>query len=189
MREALGVRALAGLLLIGLTAPAALAADVTSLGPGRWSGGAGVGFWVNTPDGVEFGLEGHVDYFGTRRSSVGLLAQYAGAGNDHIFGVSVQAKYWWAISGLRRPATLAVQGGIGLVRADIEDADTGAAVVDTSFLIPVGIALDYAVTRSVAVTVAVLLNLTALGERVRVGGREVDLRTDAMPALYLGVRF
>ena len=189
MREALGVRALAGLLLIGLTAPAALAADVTSLGPGRWSGGAGVGFWVNTPDGVEFGLEGHIDYFGTRRSSVGLLAQYAGAGNDQIFGVSVQAKYWWAISGLRHPATLAVQGGIGFVRADIEDADTGAAVVDTSFLIPVGIALDCAVTPSVAVTVAVLLNLTALGERVRVGGREVDLRTDAMPALYLGVRF
>ncbi|MGH7357686.1 MAG: hypothetical protein ACREJR_02610, partial [Candidatus Rokuibacteriota bacterium] len=132
---------------------------------------------------------GHADYFWTRRFSMGPLAQYAGAGNDHIFGLSVQAKYWWAISGLRRPATLALQGGIGFVRADIQDADSGAADVSSSFLIPVGIALDYAVTRNVAVTVALLLNLTSLGERVRAGGREVDLRTDAMPAVYLGLRF
>ena len=190
MRRTFGLLTPAAIALIGLIATSAPArADVGGLTPHRWSGGAGVGFWVNTPDGVEFGLEGHADYFWTRHFSVGPLAQYAGAGNDLMFGMSVQAKHWWVIPGTRRPATLAVQGGLGFVWADIEDADTGAAVADTSFLIPVGVTLDWAVTRGVAVTVAVLLNLTALGERVRVGGREVDLRTDAMPALYLGVRF
>lgn len=187
MRRTLGALTLALMPLLSTAIPAR--ADVTDLTSGRWSGGAGVGFWLNTPDGVEFALEGHADYFWTRRFSMGPLAQYAGAGNDHIFGLSVQAKYWWAISGLRRPATLALQGGIGFVRADIQDADSGAADVSSSFLIPVGIALDYAVTRNVAVTVALLLNLTSLGERVRAGGREVDLRTDAMPAVYLGLRF
>jgi hypothetical protein len=190
LRRAFGVLTRAVMLLVGLTATSQPAgADATDPTPGRWSGGAGVGFWVNTPDGVEFGLEGHADYFWTRHVSVGPLAQYAGAGNDRIFGLSVQAKRWWVVPNTRRPARVAVQGGIGFVRADIEDADTGAADVSGSFLVPVGIALDYAVTRNVAVTVALLLNLTSLGERVRVGGREVDLRTDAMPALYLGVRF
>jgi len=190
VRRALGVLALALVPLIGLIAMPILArADVTDLTPGRWSAGAGVGFWANTPDGVEFGLEGHAEYFWTRTFSVGPLAQYAGAGNDQLVGVSVQAKRWWVIPGTRRPVRLAVQGGLGYLWADIEDADTGAAVTDSSFLIPLGIALDYAVSRRVAVTVEVLVNLTSLGEKVRVGDREVDLRTNVMPALYLGVRF
>jgi hypothetical protein len=45
------------------------------------------------------------------------------------------------------------------------------------------------VTRTVAVTVDFVLNLTSLGEDARVGGREVDLHTNVMPGLYLGVRF
>jgi hypothetical protein len=45
------------------------------------------------------------------------------------------------------------------------------------------------VTRTVAVTVDFVLNLTSLGENARVGGREVDLHTNVMPGLYLGVRF
>jgi hypothetical protein len=53
----------------------------------------------------------------------------------------------------------------------------------------VGVGLDYALTRKVAVTVEVLVNLTSLGESVRAGGRAVDLHTNVMPALYLGVRF
>jgi hypothetical protein len=187
-RGAAGVRqALAVLTLAAM--PVVAEADVSDLAAGRWSGGAGVGFWANTPDGVEFGFEGHAEYFWTRTFSVGPLAQYAGAGNDHLVGVSVQAKHWWVIPGTRRPTRLAVQGGLGYLWGDIEDADTGAAVTDSSFLIPLGIALEYAVSRRVAATVAVLVNLAALGEKVRVGDREVDLRANVMPALYLGVRF
>src|SRR5678815_4040065 len=71
-------------------------AEVNDLRPGQWSGGGGIGFLGNTPDGAaEFAFKGHVDYFFTRTVSVGPLAQYAGAGNDFLFGLSAQAKYWW----------------------------------------------------------------------------------------------
>ena len=105
-----------------------------------------------------------------------------------MVGVSVQAKYWWSIwaSGKLK---LVVQGGIGGVWADIDDTDTGASGSFTSFLIPLGVGLDYAVTTRVALTADILVNFTSLGEQVRAGGREVDLHTNVMPGLFLGVRF
>jgi len=173
-----------------LVVPGLADADVNDLRHGRWSGGTGVGFLGNTPDGVEFALNGHVDYFFTPNVSVGPLAQYAGTGNDIIFGLSAQAKYWWGIPSGRNLAKLVVQGGIGFVRAGIKDNDSGApADTYTSFLIPVGIGLDYTVTKHVAVTADFLVNFTSLGETVHVGGRDVNLHTNVMPGLYLGMRF
>jgi hypothetical protein len=191
MRLAPGFLALSVLFLVGMTGLSGLAcADVDVLRPGQWSGGAGVGFLANTPDGVaEFGLKGHADYFWTPNLSVGPLAQYAGVGNDFMFGLSAQAKYWWDIPGTGRLAKLVVQGGIGFVRAGIEDSDSGVTDTYGSFLIPVGIGVDYALTRQIALTAEVLVNFTSLGENVRVGGRDVDLHTNVMPGLYLGVRF
>ncbi len=166
-------------------------AEVNELRPGEWSGGGGVGFLSMTPDGVaEFAFNGHADYFIGRRLSVGPLAQYAGVGNDVLFGVSAQAKVWWDLPGRRNQARLVVQGGIGFVRAGIKDSD-GSGTADTygSFLIPIGVGLDYAVNRRVAVTADVLVNVTSLGDTVHAGGREFDLHTNVMPGLYLGVRF
>jgi hypothetical protein len=185
-------RALAVLLLAPVGPAATLVpanADVADLRPGGWSGGLGVGFWANTPDGVELAIKGQAEYFWARTFSTGLLTQYAGAGNDLIFGLSAQAKYWWLIPGIRRPTRLAVLAGIGYAWADIEDSDTGAVDRFASFLVPVGIALDHAVTRNVAVTLEVLVNFTSLGDTVRAGARDVDLHTNVIPALYLGVRF
>ena len=180
-------------LALGLLATIAVAslahADVSDLEPGRWSGGTGVGFLTDTPDGVEFAASGHVDYFLTRSVSVGALGQFAGGGNDSIFGVSAQVKYWWDIPGTRNRGKLVVQGGIGFVGADIEDDDSGVADTYGSFLIPVGVGLDYAVARKVAVTATFLLNFTSLGDTVRAQDREIDLHTILMPGFYLGVRF
>jgi len=185
----LGLRTLSVLSLVGMTVAGLAHADVNDLKPGQWSGGAGVGFLADTPDGaIEFALKGHADYFLTQRISVGPLAQYAGASNDFLFGLSAQAKYWWDLLGSRN-AKLVVQGGIGFVRAGIKDTDSGVANTYTSFLIPLGVGLDYTVTKQVAVTADFLLNFTSLGDHVRVGGREVDLHTNVMPGLYFGVRF
>lgn len=179
-----------GSLLIGLTTAAPAETDVTTLNPGRWSGGAGLGFMANTPDGPEFGMKGHADYFVMHRFSLGGLAQYAGVGNDFLFGLSAQAKYWWDIPGTEHLAKLVLQGGLGFVRAGIKDDDNGvAANTYGSFLIPLGVGVDYAVTPRLAVTADFLLNLTSLGDNVRVGGGTVDLHTNVMPACYLGVRF
>jgi Outer membrane protein beta-barrel domain len=181
---------LAAWAFVGLIGPDLACAEVYDLKPGVWSGGAAVGFLSNTPDGAaEFALKGHADYFLLPRLSVGPLAQYAGAGNDFIFGLSAQAKYWWDIPGTRNPVRIVIQGGLGFVRAGIKDSDSGVADTFTSFLIPVGVGLDYALTRQIAVTADLLLNFTSLGDEFRVEGREVDLHTNIMPGFFLGVRF
>jgi hypothetical protein len=183
------VSRLAALALGLLTLSAGLAhADVEDLRPGGWSGGAGLGFLTGTPDGVEFAVKGHVDHFLTRSLSVGLLGQLAGGGNDTLIGVSAQVKYWWDLPGTRR-GKLVLQGGLGFVGADIDDTDSGVADTYASFLVPVGVGVEYAVTRRVAVTAEFFLNFTDLGETVRVQGRAIDLQTYLMPGFYLGVRF
>lgn len=130
----------------------------------------------------------HADYFVAPRLSVGPLVQYGGVGNDVVAGLSIQARYWWSIlaSGTVK---VVVQGGIGAILADIEDADTGAAVTDASFVIPLGIGLDYAVSQRVTLTADFILSVTSLGDHVSAGGRTVDLHTNVIPALFLGVRF
>lgn len=185
-RRVLFMLSLAGIIVSGLAY-----ADVNDLRPGQWSGGTGVGFLGSTPDGAaEFAFNGHADYFVTHNFSVGPLAQYAGAGNDFLFGLTAQAKFWWDIPGSRSLAKLVVQGGIGFVRAGIKASELGGAA-DTyaSFLIPVGVGVDYAAAKRVALTADFLLNFTSLGETVRAGGREFDFHTNVMPGLYLGVRF
>jgi hypothetical protein len=185
----LGLLTLSVLSFAAITVPGLADADVHNLRPGQWSGGGGPGFLTNTPDGVEFALKGHVDYVPIRRFSVGLLGQATLGGNDHVFGLSAQAKYWWDISGTRQVAKVVVQGGIGFVGAIIDDTDSGVSDTYTSFLIPVGIGLEYTATKQIAVTAEFLLNFTSLGENVRAGDREVDLHTHVMPGFYLGVRF
>jgi hypothetical protein len=181
-------RLLTALSLAALATAGVAHADVRDSRPGRWSGGAGVGFLANSPDGPEPGLAGHAQYFVTERLSVGPLIQYAGAGNDVIVGVSIQVRYSWSILASGR-AKLVLQGGVGFVHALIEDADSGAEETDSSFVVPVGIGLDYAATDRIAVTADLILNVTSLGGDVPVGDREVDLHTNFMPGFYLGVRF
>jgi hypothetical protein len=184
----LGLLTLSVLSLAGIIAPGLADADVNDLRPGPWSGGVGTGFLANTPDGVEFALKGHVDYFLIRGFSVGLLGQATLGGNDHVFGLSAQAKYWWDIPGWCHVVKVVIQGGIGFVGATIDDTDSGVSVTDTSFVIPVGIGLESTVTKQINATAELLLNFTSLGDNVRAGGREVDLHTHVMPGFYLGVR-
>ena len=179
-----------GWVLVGLTMATRADAQVKELISDRWSGGFGMGFVGSTPDGVaEFAFNGHADYFVAERFSIGPLAQYAGVGNDFLFGLSAQARYWWDIPGTDHVAKLVLQGGLGFVRAGIKDTDSGIANTYGSFLIPIGVGIDYAVTERLAITADFLLNFTSLGETVRAGGREFDLHTNVMPALYLGIRF
>ncbi len=186
---ALGLLTLSVLSLAGITVPALADADVNDRRRGQWSGAVGAGFLTNTPDGVEFALKGHADYFLIRGFSVGLLGQSTLGGNDHVFGLSAQAKYWWDISGTRNLVKVVAQGGIGFVGANIDDTDSGISDTYTSFLIPIGLGLEYTVTNQIAVTAEFLLNFTSLGANVRAGGRDFDLHTNVMPGFYLGMRF
>ncbi|MBX3335355.1 MAG: hypothetical protein KF876_14610 [Nitrospira sp.] len=156
---------------------------------GRWSGGTGIGFLGGTPDGVEFALNGHLNYFISEDISIGPLVQYAGAGDDFLFGLTVQGKYWWAIPDTNNQTKLVLQGGIGFARAGVREPEIGFGDTYGSFLIPLGIGVDHAVNEQVSLTADFLLNITALGQNVRVAGQEVDFHTNVMPGLYFGVRF
>lgn len=156
---------------------------------GRWSGGTGIGFLGGTPDGVEFALNGHLNYFVSEDISIGPLVQYAGAGDDFLFGLTVQGKYWWAIPDTNNQTKLVLQGGIGFARAGVREPEIGFGDTYGSFLIPLGIGVDHAVNEQVSLTADFLLNITALGQNVRVAGQEVDFHTNVMPGLYFGVRF
>jgi hypothetical protein len=181
--------AVCGWSLLARSLPAGADTNGDHLRAGQWSGGAGMGFLGNTPDGVlEFAFNGHADYFIAERISIGPLAQYAGVGNDFLFGLSAQAKYWWDIPGTNA-TRLVIQGGAGFIRAGIKDTDSGIANTYGSFLIPIGIGIDHAISERLSLTADLFINLTSLGETVRAGGREFDLHTNVMPAFYLGIRF
>jgi hypothetical protein len=60
-------------------------------------------------------------------------------------GLSAQAKYWLEVPNTESRLKLTVQAGIGFVHADF-------LLGDTSWLIPLGIGMDYALTDKIKLT-------------------------------------
>ena len=149
--------------------------SITNPVPGQWSPGAGIGFLGATPSGTAFALNGNADYFLHRYFSVGPLMQVAFTGALTQVGLSGQAKYWFDIPDTANRAKLVFQGGFGFIHADRLDSDT-------SWLIPLGVGLDYAMTQKLALTATFLLNFTDLDT-----GHGKDAHV--MPGLTFGVRF
>lgn len=142
---------------------------------GAWSGGGAIGFLANTPDDTAFAFNLHADRFFTREFSVGPLLQLGFTGNMNQVGFSGQAKYWINIPDTDHRAKVVLQGGLGLVHADfLRD--------DTSWLIPIGVGLDYAVNRTISLTTNFLINFTDLDTGVGTGA-------NVMPGLTFGIRF
>lgn len=155
-------------------------ADVGSSGAaepraGAWSGGVAIGFLGYTPDGTAFATNVHADYFLNRQISVGPLAQLAVTGDLFQIGVSGQGKYWVDLPGLDPRLKLNLQGGLGFLHADLHTSDT-------SFLIPLGVGLDFALNEQVGLTSTFLLNFTDVNT-----GRRTD--ANVMPGLTFGIRF
>ncbi len=150
-------------------------AQAAELRAGAWTAGAGLGFLRETPDGTAFALNGYVERFLADRLSVGPLLQLGFTGDSSQVGLSGQVKYWLDLPDTDRRLKLAVQGGIGFVHNSFRDEDT-------SWLIPLGVGVDYAWTNALSLTGTFLLNLTDLDT-----GRGRD--ADVMPGLTFGVRF
>jgi len=142
---------------------------------GAWSGGAAVGFLGNTPDGTAFATNLHADYFMNNQFSVGPLGQLALTGDLFQIGFSGQVKYWWEVAGIDPRLKANLQAGLGFVHANYLTSDT-------SFLIPLGVGLDYALNQKVSLISTFLLNLTDLDT-----GNGND--TNVMPGLTFGVRY
>jgi hypothetical protein len=158
------------LLMVGGLSGRALAADPQV---GNWTGGAAIGMIGNTPDGTALGLNFNAERFMDQHVSLGPLVQLGFTGDLTQVGVSGQAKYWIDLPDPQ--LKLNFQGGIGFVHADMRGAS------DTSFLVPIGVGLDYKVSDTFAVTSNFMLNFTDLS----VAGH----RTTVMPAFTVGFRF
>ena len=120
-------------------------------------------------------MNSNADGFLTRNVSLGPLLQLAFTGDMTQVGFSGQAKYWIAIPDTGNRAKLVLQAGLGFVHADFLRSDT-------SWLIPLGVGLDYAVHRSLSLTTTFLLNFTDLDTGP-------GTHTNVMPGLTFGVRF
>jgi hypothetical protein len=142
---------------------------------GLWSAGAGVGVLGDIPGGVGkpsdtgFALNLYADRFIDSVVSIGPLLQVA---DFSQVAFSLQPKYWLDVSLGNPGAKMNFQGGLGFLHAEGE----------TSYVIPVGIGIDYPMTRNFSFTMTVLLNFTGIDAGL---GSGVHL----MPGLTLGVRF
>lgn len=171
LRMALAFTCLTGALLT-LTPAISHASDLRQ---GSWTGGGGIGFLGNTPDSTAFALNFNADYFFAAQLSVGPLVQFAFTGDLFQMGASGQGKYWFTLPGADNRLKLNIQGGIGVLYADRFKSDT-------SWLIPIGVGLDYALNNNLALTATFLLNFTDVNT-----GRGSD--ASVMPGLNFGVRF
>jgi len=142
---------------------------------GAWSGGAAVGFLGNTPDGTAFATNLHADYFLDNRLSVGPLGQLALTGDLFQIGLSGQGKYWIDLAHVDQRLKANVQLGLGFLHANYLNSDT-------SFLLPLGVGLDYAVTQQVSLISTFLLNFTDIDT-----GNGND--SNVMPGLTFGIRY
>jgi hypothetical protein len=142
---------------------------------GAWSGGGAVGFLGNTPDGTAFATNLNADYFVTPQLSLGPLAQIAATGDLFQFGLSGQAKLWFDLPDFDKRLKLNLQGGIGFLHSDLFSSDD-------SWLIPIGVGVDYALNEKLSLTSTFLLNFTDIHTA---GGNNAHV----MPGLTFGVRF
>ncbi len=145
-----------------------------------WSAGATMGFLANTPDDTAFALNFNAEAKIAPKFSIGPLLQLGFTDDLALVGLSGQGKYAIGIPDLGERFKVILQGGIGFVHADKGPSDT-------SFLIPLGVGVDYQINPDLAFKSDFLLNFTDLD--IRRGRGRGDDDTNVMPSLTFGVRF
>ena len=143
-----------------------------------WNVGGTMGFLANTPDDTAFALNFNADANLNRHVAVGPLLQLGFTDDLALVGLSGQGKYAIPLSHLNDRLKLILQGGIGFVHADRGPSDT-------SFLIPLGIGVDYQMNSQLAFKSDLILNFTDLD----LGRGRGNDDTNFMPGLTFGVRF
>ena len=136
---------------------------------GLWSAGAGMGVLGDTTDGTAFAVNLYAERFLDSTVSIGPLLQLA---NFKQVALSLQPKYWIDVNLPNPDAKMNFQAGLGFIHGS----------GDTSYVIPLGIGVDYPINRTYSFTMNLLLNFTGID-----GGLGSGIHL--MPGLNLGVRF
>jgi len=178
MRERLWVGLLTGVLV--LTATGSVFAQEISP-PERMRNfklGTDIGFAGGTIDGTAFAVGINGDYEVVPHVSIGPLIQLALTDNLFQIGVSAQVKLTLDIPNVPdlKPH---LQAGIGFVHADLDIGPNSAD--DTSWLIPIGMGLDYRAMKNLYFSTTLLFNWTDLN----IGNKSDDLHVN----WFVGLRF
>lgn len=144
-------------LLLGATAEAQeVPASVSRAG--RFVFGAGLGLQADTLDDTAFAVGAGGDYFFTNNFSLGPLLQFGLTSDLFQLGLTAQAKYTFDLPQV--PALKPhVEGGIGFLYADLDRPGTGKKD-DTSFLIPLGVGVEYRLSPRISLDTTAFFNFT-----------------------------
>ena len=153
---------LLAVLLVGSVAEAQQVPSAVSRA-GRFVFGAGLGLQGDTVDDTAFALGVSGDYYLNNNFSIGPLLQFGLTGDLFQLGLTAQAKYTFDLAGLSaiKPH---VEAGIGFIYADLDLPD-GRGGDDTSFLIPLGVGLEYRLSPRISLDTTLFFNFTDLDVR------------------------
>jgi hypothetical protein len=157
------------LIFSALAVPAYFPTHAIEPRAGMWSVGGSAGIIGNTPNGTSFALNVYADRFLDPTISFGPLLQVA---NFEQVAPSLQFKYWMDVSLPNPDAKMNFQAGGGFIHAEGE----------SSYIIPLGIGLDYPMDRNFSLTATLLLNFTHLDAGLGQG-------THLMPSITVGLRY
>jgi hypothetical protein len=144
----------------------------------RFELGADIGLMAGTVDGTAFAIGISGDFPVAPHFTVGPLIQLGVTNDLFQIGVSAQAKLTLDIPDVPELKPQ-FQAGIGFVHADLDIGPNTAE--DTSWLIPIGMGLEYRAMKNLYLSTTLLFNWTHLN----VGGRSDDLDV----AWFVGLRF
>jgi len=130
---------------------------------GRFILGAGLGLHAGTPDNTAFALGFNGDYYFTQGFSIGPLLQFGFTDDLFQFGFTGQAKYTFDLKEI--PALKPhIEAGLGFIYLNL-DRSRGGSEDDVSFLIPLGMGVEYRLTNSISLDTNFLFNFTDLDVR------------------------
>lgn len=142
---------------------------------GAWAASVAGGILGNTPDGTAFAGNLNAERSFTESFSLGPLLQVAATSEGYQFGVSGQAKFWMDLHLADTPTKLTLEAGGGFLHANWVTSGT-------SWLVPLGIGIDYPLARKFSVISTLLLNFTHIDAGLGQG-------THLMPGITVGIRF
>ncbi len=125
--------------------------------------GGGLGLMADTPDSTAFALGLSGDYYFTQGFSVGPLLQMGFTGDLFQLGVTAQAKYTFDIEQI--PALKPhIELGVGFLYADL-NRSLGRDEDDVGILFPLGLGVEYRLTKSISLDTNFLFNFTDVNVR------------------------
>ena len=124
----------------------------------RWGLGSNLGFTSGTVNGTVFTLGLNPDYYLDRNFSIGPMMQITPTGDLFQISFSGVARFRFRLD---NNWNLVPYTGIGFIHVDL-DRGSGPNKIDrndTSWMIPIGLTLEYQATHNMALTSTIQVNL------------------------------